>query len=963
MLTSSKLFSSQSQLEQCLMNISTKILHDSTIESNRDSKNIIFSRIKEITLEAFSKQFTDEIHHLQAELRNEQALNDQIRREFQEREQRILQDFDSKQREFQLQQIREIQNLQDLLEVQESQFQKYQSQIEKLNKQIKDMQNKELFLQNENIRIKENFQHSDQRNKTLCSDLNEQRQKNESLNLLNQQLDRQNRDFKIDFEKILKELSELKKKSSQQIDVNVELDKELEMLKNDNERLKCKKLQDQQKSKELLDQLKEKSNNKINDLKNKLNQAKNIQLYQQQQLEEFQELMKESENQLNQLQLNHKQSIKQLEQQYKTQFQEMDIQFMKEKQNIEENLQTQFEFKLLNKEKIIQDLNKELKQFKDKLYQYSLEFDSLQRQCQYFQQQVQQQSEEIQQLNLHSEELEKCNRELDLELSKKDSKLKNLILEIDDIKNFSEQTINTLKLNQNLLNEIEKEKQQYQKLIQQISEALEIETQGSFSYQKLGQKLDIKLKQLKDDLNKTQEELIKINQQYNLEVQEKQEKLLLQQDNFNQENNKIQKILQEQQLENRKQKNEFKQKLDEQNRIIIELQKDQIECNNQLEFLQIQNQQLAQDLEKINDQFITAKQEYNELLNQEKNNSEDQQQLINQIINEKSQLQLQLEEALFKQKTCKQRIYRVLNRQRELMNIQNFEIKNMLLKKLKQLESECKIILQSLYKEQLIMTENKIEMIEAEKQYEIEQMNYEVQQKIENMKNQFKQSEFLIQEECQLRLKQKQQQFEQLVMSKTNDVELQNQIQLLNQENEELQRQLIRQEQLLMEQKQNYELELFNLNKLIKEQQEELVSQQQFSEYTMNRERQYFEQRYQDLKQRQDKKMEQIQQDYQFQINQLENIVQLPQPQKSPLKVTHKSPFQKQSTLTTNKQLNYSQPIISTGIHTPNKRISQIDNTDKTIEDLRLEIQQQKDKLNKMKLQFTESQKKPYRRA
>ena len=37
------------------MDISTKILHDSTIESNRDSKNIIFSRIKEITLEAFSK--------------------------------------------------------------------------------------------------------------------------------------------------------------------------------------------------------------------------------------------------------------------------------------------------------------------------------------------------------------------------------------------------------------------------------------------------------------------------------------------------------------------------------------------------------------------------------------------------------------------------------------------------------------------------------------------------------------------------------------------------------------------------------------------------------------------------------------------------------------------------------------------------------------------------------------------
>ncbi|CAD8063702.1 unnamed protein product [Paramecium sonneborni] len=962
MITSSKLFSSQSQLEQCLIDISTKILHDSTIESNRDSKNIIFSRIKEITLEAFSKQFTDEIHHLQAILRSEQALNDQIRREFLEREQRLLQDFDSKQREFQLQQIREIQNLQDLLEVQQTQFQKYQLSIDKLNKQIKDMQNKELQLQNENLRIKENLLLIDQKNQTLSSDQNEYRQKNESLNLLNQQLDRQNRDFKIEFEKVLKELSELKKQQKQQIDLNVELDQELELLKNENEKLKSKKIQDQQKSKDQLDQIKEKNNNKINDLKNKLNQAENIQLHQQQQLEEFQELIKESENQLNQLQLNHKQSTKQLEQQYKTQFQQIEIQYMKEKQSLEDNLKTQFEFILINKDKIIQDLNKELKQFKDKLYQYSLEFDSLQRQCQYFQQQVQQQSEEIQQLNSHSEELENLNRELDLDVSKKDSKLKNLLTELDDIKNFSEQTLNTLKTNQYQFNEIEKEKQQYQKLLQLISDGLEIETQGGFSYQRLGQKIEMKLKNLKDDYRKTQDELLKINQQHVLEIQQKEQKLMLQQDNFNDENNKIQKLLQEQQLENRKQKNEFKQRLDEQNRIIIELQKDQIESNKQLEFLQIQNQQLAQDLEKNNDQLIIAKQEYNDLQTRERFNSEDSKTLINSIINEKSQLQLQLEEVLFKQKTCKQRIYRVLIRQREQMNIQIFEMKNMLLSKLKQLESECKIILQSLYKQQLINRDNKIKMIEAEKKYQIEQMNYDVQQKIDNMRKQFKQSELLIQEEAQIKLRQKQQQIEQLVMQKTNDFELQNQIKVLNQENEECQRQLSLQEQLQIELKQNFDLELFNLNTLIKEQQEELLSQQQFSEYTMNRERQYFEQRYLDLKQRQDKQMEQIQSDYQQQINQLENIIQLPQQQKSPLSVTNKSPFKQQPNLTTNKQLNYCSPIISTGIKTPSKKIQQIDSTDKTIGDLRQEIQQQKEKLSKMKLSFTESSKKAYRR-
>ncbi|CAK65954.1 unnamed protein product (macronuclear) [Paramecium tetraurelia] len=945
------------------MDISTKILLDSTIESNRDSKNIIFSRIKEITLEAFSKQFTDEIHHLQAELRTEQALNDQIRREFLEREQRILQEFDSKQREFQLEQIREIKNLQDLLEGQESQFQKYQLLNEKLKNQIKDMQNKEVSLQNENIRVKENLQLSDQRNKSLSSDLCEQRQRNEALNSLNQQLDRQNRDFKIEFEKVLKELSDLKKKSQQQIDLNVQLDQELEILKNENERLKTKKLQDQQKQKELLDQLKEKSNAKINDLKNKLTQAQNTQLHQQQQLEEFQELIKESENQLNQLQQNHRQSTKQLEQQYKNQFQEIEIQYMNEKQSIEDILKVQYEQILVSKEKMIQDQIKEIKLIKDKIYQQNLEFDNLQRQNQHSQQQVKQLQGEIKQLNQHQEELEKINRERELELSKKDLKLKNLLLELDDVKNFSEQTLNTMRSNQNQFNEIEKERQYYLKLFQQISDDLEIEIQGSFSYQRIGQKVDLKLKQFRDDFKKHQKESKKLIEQHAQEIQEKEQKLMLLQDNFNDENNKIQKILSEQQIENRKQKNEFKQKLDEQNRIIIELQKDQIQNNNQLEFLQIQNQQLAQDLEKKNESVIKAQKEIHHLLNRDQMNYEDSKQVINQIVNEKNQIQLQLEESLFKQKTCKQRIYQILNRQRELMNIQLFEVKNTFINKLRQLESECKIILQNLYKQQLIKTENKILMIEAEKQYEIEQMNCEIEQKIENMKYQFKQSELLIQEEGQFKLKQKQQQIEQLIMSKNNSVELQNQIHSLHKENEELKKQLLIQEQLKVEQRQNHELELLSLNKLIKEQQEELSSQQQFSEYTMNRERQYFEQRYQDLKQRQDKKMEQVQSDYQLQINQLENIIQLPSKQVSPYKVNQKSPYQKQSILTTNKQQNFSTPIISTAMKTPNKKISQIDNADKTIEDLRQEIEQQKEKLSKMKLSFTESQKKPYRRV
>ncbi|CAK75852.1 unnamed protein product (macronuclear) [Paramecium tetraurelia] len=950
---------------ECLLDISTKILHDQAIESNRDSKSIVFNRIKEITLEAFSKQFTDEIHRLQAELRQEQALNDQIKREFLEREETIIQEFDSKQREFQLQQIREIQELQDLLEASETQLQKYQQQNDKFNKQIKELQSKEQQLLKENLLTKENLQQCDQRYKQLNSDINDMRSRNDSLNQQNQQLDRQNRDFKNECERALKELTELKRKSQQQMDLNIQLDQEIELYKNEIEKLKTKKHQELSKQKELLDQLKEKSNNKINELKNRLKEAQNIQQYQQEQLDEFQELIRESENQLNQLQTNHKQNLKQMEQQYTKQFQDLEQQFLVEKLNLEENLTISFEQVVIDKDKQIQDLIKEVKILKDKLYQQNLEQEKMQRQQQNLEQEINQLNDELNQQTQDQQELENKNRNLELDITKKDQKLKALLAELDDIKIFQEQTLNTIRENQDYIAEIDKENQQYQQFLQHVQHLLDIQIQGSFSLQRLGQEIEQKLRQHKDDIKRCLDEIKKKEELHNIELQEKDQKLMLLQNNFNEENNKIQSQLQEQQSENRKQRNEFKLKFEEQNKIIIELQKDQIESNNQIEFLQIQNQQIIQDLESNNDQLECAKQEIQDMIKKDKMQSDEIGKQISILNHEKNQLQVQLEEYKFKQKTLKQRIIRTVSRQKELTTIQLIELKNTLINKYKQLESDCKLIMQNLYKKQLMITENKLQMIENDKQFEIEQLNLEMEKKLDNLKKQFKQSEQLIYEEGQIKLKQKQQQIEQLIMSKANDNEFKTQISLLNKENEEFQKQLQLQEQLFIEQKQNYELELMNLNKLIKEQQEELISQQQFSEYTMNKERQYFEQRYQELKLRQEKKVDSIQQDYQLQITQLENIIQQPTKMKSqsPNRNIQKSPIQnRQTTQLSNKSQSFGSPNINTGIKTPNKTVIQIDNTDKTIEDLRLEIQQQKEKLSRMKLTFTESQKKPFKR-
>ncbi|CAD8056986.1 unnamed protein product [Paramecium primaurelia] len=966
MLSSSKLFNSQSQLEQCLLDISNKILHDSVIESNKDYKNIVFSRIKEITLEAFQKQLTDEIHRLQAELRQEQALNDQIKRDFLEREEAIIQEFDSKQREFQLQQIREVQELQDLLEASEIQLQKYQQQNDKFNKQIKELQSKEQQLLKENIITKENFQQCDQLQKLLNSELNDMRIRNESLNQLNQQLDRQNSDFKNECELTLKELTEIKRKSQQQMDLNIQLDQEIEQYKNEIEQIKTKNHYELSKQKDLLDQLKEKSNQKINELKNKLKEAQNIQQYQQEQMDELQGLIKESENQLHQLQIDHKQNLKQMEQQYTKQCQDLEEQFLDEKLNLEENLTTSFEQVIIDKDKQIQDLIKELKLNKDKLYQQNLEFENMQRQYQNLEMEINHLNEQLNQQNYDQEELDNKNRILELDITKKDQKLKILLSELDEIKVFQEQTFNTLRENQDYITEIEKENQQHQQFLQHIQNLLDIQIQGSFSFQRLGQEVEQKLKQHKDDIKRLNEQIKKKEELHNLELQEKDQKLMLLQDNFNDENNKIQSQLQEQQVENRNQRNEFKQKMDEQNKIIIELQKDQIESNNQIEFLQIQNQQIIQDLELNNDKLLCAQQEIQDMIKKEKNQNDDISKKISILNNQKTQLQIKLDEQRFKQNNQKQRIFKAFSRYKEFTSIQLIELRNFFITKQKQLENDCKLMLHNLYKKQLLITENRIQMIENDKYYEFEQMNLEMEKKLDNFKKQFKQSELLIYEEGQIKLKQKQQQIEQLILSKANDNEFKNQIILLNKENEELQKQLQLQEQIFIQQQQNYELELMNLNKLIKEQQEELISQQQFSEYTISKERQYFEQRYQEFKLRQEKKVDQIQQDYQLQITQLENIIQQPIKLKSqsPNKNIQKSTiYNQQSKQLNNKFQIFGSPNINAGIKTPNKTLIQIDNTDKTIEELRSEIQQQKQKLSRMKLTFTESQKKSYKKS
>lgn len=71
----------------CLLEITSKILQ---LDGTSNNKNSILGRIKEITLEAFSREFTDQILRLQADLRQEQSLNDQIRREYIEREEAVI---------------------------------------------------------------------------------------------------------------------------------------------------------------------------------------------------------------------------------------------------------------------------------------------------------------------------------------------------------------------------------------------------------------------------------------------------------------------------------------------------------------------------------------------------------------------------------------------------------------------------------------------------------------------------------------------------------------------------------------------------------------------------------------------------------------------------------------------------------------------------------------------------------
>lgn len=46
------------------------------------------------------------------------------------------------------------------------------------------------------------------------------------------------------------------------------------------------------------------------------------------------------------------------------------------------------------------------------------------------------------------------------EMTKKDNNLKLLLIDMDDLKQFSEQTLNTLRENQDYMNELEREKQQ-----------------------------------------------------------------------------------------------------------------------------------------------------------------------------------------------------------------------------------------------------------------------------------------------------------------------------------------------------------------------------------------------------------------------------------------------------------------------------------------------------------------------
>ncbi|KAM3127263.1 hypothetical protein pb186bvf_020631 [Paramecium bursaria] len=949
------------KLESCLLELSTKILGDAFMD--RDNRNYVMNKISDITIEVFHSAFLEEIKLLQQELRNEKLLTDTLRKEHNDTQARLYEQFDYQQRELQQIQLREIKELQDMVEQQEITLQKQTIQGEKLSKTIKDLQQRESQLQTEILKYKEASHQGELDSKLKNQDLFEQKQKADQYQQLFNTLEKQFKENKQELDKLNKDYQDQRKKTQHQIDINIALETELQQKDSELQRLSDKKNNDSHKYKDALEQLKTKSNNKIQELKEKLKEASYNQQIQQDQLDEFKELVKEQEQQLNNLQNTHKAVTKQMESQYKKQVESIEKNFLEEQKTIEHQLGRSFEQIISDKDRQILDQQKELKVLKEKIPLAQIDLEKLQRQNILLEQSAIKQQDEIKNLINELEFGQEKYQKLELENTRKEQKLKLLLNDLEEIKQFSEQTLQTIKENQDYISELEREKDQQSKIIQNIQDELEIEIKGSFSYQRLGQELEQRCKLYKDQHQQILSECIKKEAIFAQEAEHKNGLIQQLKNQLDDELKQHQDQIEHLQGELKKQRLETKIKCEDYSRQILQLQKEQITGQNQQEQLKKQNESLIQELQVNVQQLQIAKEQLQELIIKEKLQQDEIQKKLSQLQTEKHNLIIQLDEAQFKTKALSQRIKRYILRYRDQLEIQINDIKQFVQNRLKVLEGECKVFLQTGLKKVYHLMEAKVQAAESDRSQERDEMAREMDKRLDLLKKQFRQSEQLIQEESAMKLKQKQQQIDQLVLQKTNDRQLDDlrqQIQTYIRENEHLIQQLNLNDKLSKEEKAALEHDIQNLNNIIKEQQDEILSQQQFADYTMNKERQYYEKKIQELKAQSERKVEQLQSDYNSQITQLEQIVS---PQRfSPkhshkLSATGKSPYQSALSSTKSVQQRFNSP--SQSMRTPHRSPNlHTDQTDKTIEELRQEIQMQKQKLSRMKLNFTESQKK-----
>ncbi|CAD8126449.1 unnamed protein product [Paramecium sonneborni] len=942
------MFVSQSKvLEQCLLDITKQVLGE---QIDRENRGAVLNRIKEITLETFQKHYSEEILLLQQELRQQNQINDRIKREYQDREQQLMIDLEHKLHEQQITQVQEIKSLQQLCDEQTDLNNKQQQSIEKLNKQIKEshLTNQQLTLELQ--QLKDTHQTIDMQSRYISQEGQEYKSKAEQYQSAYTLLEQQFKTYKQESDKQLKDYQ---RRLQTVTDQNIFQETELSNLKVENEQLKIKKQQESQKQKEALEQLKEKSQNKIKEYKLKVKDLQNKDQY----IIELQEQVKELEQQIEFHTTQHRQAIKMLEQQYKKQYTRLEEGLEQEKSDLQQHLTTSFQSTISEKDKDIIGLTQDIKQLKIQLQ--NEQEQKLKNNSKYEEiiQTLKKQLEEQQ--NQIDESLQK-NKILEQENNRKDQNLKLLLADVDDLKQFSEQTLNTLKENQDYMSEIEREKQQQQEIILSIQHQLEIEIQGSFSYQRLGQELEQRCKLYKEEHCQILEEQLKKEAQYQQDIQFKENKFKQEIDNLNKEHQ-----LMVENFENQLKKMKLESKLqnEEQIRAYNQIQKELFQKVQQYENLEKQNNNLINELEQYISQYTHNLQQLEEQKIKEKNLIESLNKNQNLWNTEKHQLVLQIDELQFKYRSMKQKIQRLFIKQKEQFNLQLIETKSVILNKVKNYDSENRQLLQSTVKKFNYLIDQRVQQEKRENEFSVIELQKEMERKIEQLKRQYKQNEQLIQEEAQIKFKQKLSQIQQHDQSIDD---LKNQLNYYIHENEHLSQKVQVLDQLNREQQKKAEYEQRQLHQTIKELEDELNQIQQSADYTM-KERQFLEQRYNELKDKSEKKMDQIQRDYQQQIQQLETIIQpvqqralsppLHQHTQSSSTGFHRSPVVQQNLSSAKHPYAKPPQYSSPSIRTPHKSPSN-DRTDKTIEELRAEIQQQKEKLSRMKLNFTESQKK-----